>query len=104
MRIEHCHAIDNPQFELEMDAMLGPALVNGNHITALQNGEEIFPAMLEAIRAARTSITFETYIYWSGSIGRAFADALKERAQAGVPVHVMLDWAGSVKMDQSLLD
>ncbi|MEP7186748.1 MAG: phospholipase D-like domain-containing protein [Rhodanobacter sp.] len=103
-QIDHCHTIDDPQFELEMDAMLGPGVLPGNDIRPLQNGEEIFPAMLEAIRGARRSITFETYIYWSGSIGREFADALKERASAGIPVHVMLDWAGSVKMDDQLLD
>lgn len=103
-KISHCHTIDDPQFVLEMDAMLGPALLSGNEILPLQNGEEIFPAMLKAIRGARTSITFETYIYWSGSIGKEFADALVERARAGIPVHVMLDWAGSIKMDGSLVD
>ncbi len=102
--VKHCHAIDDPQFRLEMDAILGPAVLEGNEITALQNGDEIFPAMLEAIRGATRSITFETYIYWSGSIGREFADALKERRMAGVAVHVMLDWAGSEKMDDRLLD
>jgi cardiolipin synthase len=101
--IDHCHAIDDPQFELEMDAMLGPDMLQGNAITALHNGDEIFPAMLAAIRSAQQSITFETYIYWSGTIGREFADALKERQLAGVPVHVMLDWAGSFKMDDGLL-
>jgi cardiolipin synthase A/B len=102
--VTHCHAIGDPQFELEMDAMLGPDMLEGNAITCLQNGDEIFPAMLAAIRSAQLSITFETYIYWSGEIGKAFADALKERAQAGVPVHVMLDWAGSAKMERHLLD
>ena len=102
--VEHCHAIDDPQFRLEMDAILGPVVLEGNEITALQNGDEIFPAMLEAIRGAQRSITFETYIYWSGEIGKAFADALKERRQAGVSVHVMLDWAGSAKMDANVLD
>ncbi|WEN13962.1 phospholipase D-like domain-containing protein [Rhodanobacter sp. AS-Z3] len=102
--VKHCHPIDDPQFKLEMDAMLGPAVLDGNAITALQNGDEIFPAMLQAIRGAKCSITFETYIYWSGDIGKLFADALKERCQAGVAVHVMLDWAGSAKMDGRLLD
>jgi len=102
--IDHCHAIDDPQFELEMDAMLGPDMLQGNAITALQNGDEIFPAMLAAIRAAKHSITFETYIYWTGEIGQEFADALKARQKAGVAVHVMLDWAGSFRMDKSLLD
>jgi cardiolipin synthase len=103
-RVGHCHAVQSPQFRREMDAMLGPDVLAGNRVTALQNGDEIFPAMLEAIHGARQSITFETYIYWAGKIGKAFADALKERAQAGVRVHVMLDWAGSMKMEQRFLD
>lgn len=103
-RVEHCHDIHDPQFRREMDAMLGPDVLEGNDVTLLENGNEIFPAMLEAIRSAQRSITFETYIYWSGDIGKTFADALKERALAGVPVHVMLDWAGSAKMDKRLLD
>lgn len=102
--VEHCHAIDDPQFAREMDAMLGPDVLDGNAITPLQNGDEIFPSMLKAIRGASRSITFETYIYWSGDIGKEFADALKERSMAGVPVHVMLDWAGSEKMERKLLD
>ena len=60
--------------------------------------------MLAAIRSASISITFETYIYWSGDIGRAFADALAERARHGVKVHVLLDWVGSAKMDEQLID
>ena len=50
------------------------------------------------------SITFETYIYWSGDIGREFAEALAERARQGVKVHVLLDWVGSMKMEDSLVD
>ena len=48
--------------------------------------------MLEAVRGAQKSICLETYIYWSGEIGRQFADALAERAKAGVKVHVIIDW------------
>jgi cardiolipin synthase len=69
----------------------------------LENGVEIFPAMLEAIRGAQETICFETYIYWSGDIGREFSDALSERARAGVAVHVLIDWAGSQRMDEKLL-
>jgi cardiolipin synthase len=49
----------------------------------LLNGDEIFPAMLDAIRGAKRTITFETYIYWSGRIGDAFANALAERPAPG---------------------
>jgi cardiolipin synthase len=60
--------------------------------------------MLAAIRGARLTLTFDTYIYWSGGIGREFADALAERARAGVKAHVLIDWVGSLKMDETLLD
>lgn len=92
------------QFRYEMGTLLGPPIVDGNRSRTLVNGAQIFPAMLEAIASARQTITFESYIYWSGDIGKQFADALSERAKAGVKVHVLLDWAGSQKMDASLLD
>ena len=103
-QIEHRYGAADPQFRREMGVLMGPAIVPGNKVVDLQNGVEVFPAMLEAIRSARHSINFETYIYWSGEIGKAFADALSERARAGVPVAVILDWAGSVKMDNALLE
>jgi cardiolipin synthase len=102
--VTHRYAIDDPEFRREMSVMLGPAIVSGNRVTSLQNGDRIFPAMLEAIRGAKASITFETYIYWSGEIGKEFTAALSERAKAGVPVNVIIDWAGSIKMDDALLD
>jgi cardiolipin synthase len=103
-KIEHRYAIAEPQYLREMSVLLGPAVVGGNRVTALQNGAEIFPAMLEAIHGARVSVTFETYIYWSGEIGAKFAEALSERARAGIPVDVTIDWVGSIKMEQELLD
>lgn len=101
--IAHRYTIDDTQFRREMSVMMGPAVLTGNHVTALQNGDAIFPAMLAAIRAAQASITFETFIYWSGEIGRDFAEALSERARTGVHVNVMIDWVGSDKMEAVLL-
>ncbi len=101
--LPHRYSVEDPQFRREMSVMLGPAIIGGNRVVALQNGDEIFPAMLDAIRGAKTSITFETYIYWSGEIGKEFTEALSERARAGIPVNVVIDWAGSVKMDEKLL-
>ena len=102
-KIEHRYAIADPQFRREMSVMLGPSVLPGNHVVDLQNGAEIFPSMLEAIAGAKETITFETYIYWEGEIGKRFADALSERARAGVEVNVTIDWAGSVRMEQALL-
>jgi cardiolipin synthase len=103
-RLEHHYAIDNPQFLRELGTLLGPPIIDGNRVADLENGVEIFPAMLEAIRGARKNINFETYIYWSGKTGRDFADALAERARAGVKVHVLLDWVGSKSLDHALVD
>ena len=103
-RLERLYAIADPQFARSLGVLLGPPILQSNRVQGLLNGEQIFPAMLDAIRRARHSITFETYIYWSGTIGREFADALAERSRAGVPVHVLLDWVGSVPMDEDLLD
>jgi cardiolipin synthase len=102
-RIERLYALDDPRFVQELGVLLGPPFMQGTKVRALLNGDEIFPPMLAAIRSAQVSITFETYIYWSGDIARAFADALSERARQGVKVHVLLDWVGSAKMDQSLI-
>ncbi|HYW57446.1 MAG TPA: phospholipase D-like domain-containing protein [Polaromonas sp.] len=93
----------DPQFQRAMGTLLGPGIVGGNRVQELLNGDQIFPSMLAAIRGAQKSITFETYIYWSGDIGREFATALAERAKAGVKVHVLLDWVGSAKIDDSFL-
>jgi len=99
----HRFAVEDPQFLRSMGELLGPAILPGNRITALQNGDQIFPAMLEAIRGARESIAFETYIYWSGDIGQQFSDALCERAKAGVKTHVLLDWLGTDKIDAKFI-
>jgi len=100
----HRHGIEDPEFKREMSVLLGPTILPGNRVQVLNNGQEIFPAMLEAIHAAKYTITFETYIYWSGEIGREFSDALSDRAREGVEVNVTIDWGGSLKMDQSLLE
>ncbi|MET0281999.1 MAG: phospholipase D-like domain-containing protein [Steroidobacteraceae bacterium] len=99
----HRYAIRSEEYRREMSVLLGPTVVGGNAVQELQNGVEIFPAMLDAISGATTSVNFETYIYWSGEIGERFTAALIERARAGVPVKVTVDWAGSIKMDAELL-
>ena len=103
-RIDAFYPVEDPQFVHVMGALLGPPVTPGNRYDVLLNGDGIFPAMLGAIRAAGHTICFETYIYWSGSIGDAFADALSERARAGIAVHVLLDWVGSNRVSDHVLD
>ncbi|WP_322101717.1 cardiolipin synthase [Paraburkholderia sp. J41] len=102
-KIERLYASDDPQFQRSMGLLLGPPVVGGNRFDVLINGDEIFPSMLEGIRAAGHTITFETFIYWSGGIGEKIATALSDQARAGVAVHVLLDWVGSSKMDKRYL-
>src|SRR5688572_7633923 len=73
-RVESLYGVDDPQFVRTMGHLLGPPLVDGNRVEALVNGDRIFPAMLEAIRAARRTIGFETFIYWKGEVGRQFTE------------------------------
>jgi cardiolipin synthase A/B len=101
--IQHLYAADDPQFLRSMGLLVGPSILGGNKTTELLNGDRIFPAMLEAIHSAQKTILFETYIYWSGDIGTQFANALAERARAGVKVHVLMDWVGSAKVDDAIL-
>lgn len=98
------YKIESPQFSRSVSALLGPPLIANNDVKMLMNGNEIFPAMLKAIKNAKETITFETFIYWADTIGEEFADCLSERSRAGVKVHVLLDWLGSVKMETKQLD
>jgi cardiolipin synthase len=103
-QVQHEYDAADPQFLRAMGVLLGPALVGNNRVDTLLNGQQIFSSMLQAIGSAKKTITFETYIYWSGDIGKTFARALSERARSGVKVHVLLDAVGSQKLDQDSLN
>jgi cardiolipin synthase len=101
--ISSSYGVEDEAFARRVSTLFGPALTDGNRVEPLENGAEIFPAMLEAIRGARHSITFETYIYWSGRVGTSFAEAVADRARAGVKAHVILDAVGAGKIDDKAL-
>lgn len=100
---QHRYAVQDPQFLASISASLGAGVVEGNAVEELLNGSQIFPAMLQAIRDASGTITLESYIFWPGSVGEAFAEALAERARHGVKVHVLLDWVGT-RVEDALLE
>jgi cardiolipin synthase len=97
-KLDDGYSIADPQFVNTVSSLLGPPLIAGNEVATLINGDEIFPAMLDAIASAQKTITFETYVYWSGPVGKRFADALSERAKAGVKVHALIDWVGAAQI------
>jgi cardiolipin synthase len=87
-----------------LEQATGQPFIGGNHVRVLQNGSEIFPPMLDAIRRAEHRIDFATYVYWTGDIARAFATALSARARSGVRVRVLLDSFGAKRMRSQLLE
>jgi cardiolipin synthase len=78
---------------------VGSSYRAGNQLVVLQNGDEIFGAMLQAVRDAKTSIEFLTYVYWHSDIANAFANILCERARAGVKVRLLVDAVGGATMN-----
>jgi len=81
----------------------GVPFIRNNNVTILNNGDEFYPAMLDAIANAKSTITMETYIYWSGDVGRRFAEAMAERARSGVQVKLLLDAFGSLSIGKQIL-
>lgn len=67
----------------------------GNRIEPLQNGDAAYPAMLEAIRKARTSVALATYIFDMDRAGQAFVEELSAAVQRGVQVRVLIDRVGA---------
>ena len=105
---QHYSVIGNPDpatedFVRAIEAITGTPHSDGNRIDLLFNGDQIFPAMLDAIRSATATINFLTYVYWRGDIGTAFADAIAERARAGVRCNVLLDAIGAQPIDPSMI-
>ncbi|KAF4407860.1 cardiolipin synthase B [Streptomyces lycii] len=87
-----------------LERLIGIAATEGNAVHPLRNGDEIFPAMLDAIRGAGHTVDMMTFVYWRGDIARRFAEALSERARNGVRVRLLLDGFGSRPIEQDLLD
>ncbi|GES31485.1 phospholipase D-like domain-containing protein [Streptomyces angustmyceticus] len=87
-----------------LERLIGIAATEGNALVPLRNGDEIFPAMLEAIGSARHTVDLMTFVYWRGDIARQFAEALSERARAGVRVRLLLDGFGSRLIEKDQLE
>ena len=100
---EDAPAPGTPEFARLLGSISGSWVTEGNRVRVLHNGGRTFPAMLEAIRSATTTIDLSSYIYWPGEVESQFTEALSERAQAGVDVNVVLDGWGSAKAGPTLV-
>ena len=94
-------SVDDPAAAEYLAALVAADLVEGNTYDVLANGDNVFPAMLEAIAGARERISFETYVYEKGRISDQFTDALEQAARRGVTVNIILDAIGTAGMDAS---
>lgn len=92
------------QFLRAFAAMVSDELRSGNHVELFQNGDEIFPPMLEAIARAQSSVHFSTYVYDAGRIPDVFATAFAAAAQRGVEVRVVIDRDGAKKIQRSRIE
>jgi cardiolipin synthase len=87
--------IESDEFLCILEAITDAKVNHGNRIEVLTNGEVYYEAELEAIRAARSSINLEAYIFQKGEVTKRFVEALTERARDGVEVRLTLDAIGS---------
>jgi cardiolipin synthase len=86
-----------------LEGVIGVPATEGNLVDVLVNGDQIFPAMLEAIGEAQRTIDLLTFVYWRGGIGTRFAEALSDKAGSGVRVRVLLDAWGASSIDPDLV-
>ena len=91
------------RYRRALEGLLGVPATEGNVVEVLRNGDQIFPAMLGAIRDATQTIDFATYVYWTGDIAQEFSAVLSERARAGVRVRILLDAVGAQTMRRELV-
>ncbi len=104
LRIRSDVAASDPQHAAYIAALVGADLTRGNRYDVLTNGDQIFPAMLEAIAEARTRIVFETYIYDSGDIAGQFTGLLESAAHRGVTCRIVVDAVGSSGMESGHIE
>jgi cardiolipin synthase len=97
-------SISDPAFQPSLEAFSGAPIIGDNRVEILLNGEETFPAMLNAIRAAQSTVTFEAYIFREGKVADQIVDALVERCGAGVRVAILLDAHGSANFPDRYVD
>ncbi len=91
---DHPSAVEDDAFRRSLDAF-GNAMVGGNRVEILNNGDAIFSAMTETIRNAKVTVDLESYIFKNDKAGEIVAEALMAAARRGVEVRVMVDATGS---------
>jgi cardiolipin synthase len=94
LQIESPVAATDPRFADYLASLVGAPVEPGDDYVVLRNGDEVFPAMLDAIRNAQRRISFESFIYEDGVAGDPFTMELAAAARRGVTVRIVLDAVG----------
>lgn len=92
------------EFRTTMAGATGMPVIAGNDVEIFNNGDQFYPAMLEAIESARVSVTMEQYIFWDGEVAARFAEAFAMKAREGVPVKLLLDAIGSANLGSEIFE
>jgi cardiolipin synthase len=95
LRIESPVAARDARFAAYVASLVGAPVEPGDRYEVLRNGDQAFPAMLDAIAKARSRISFESFIYEDGEVGDRFTEALVAAANRGVTVRIVLDAFGA---------
>ena len=98
--LEHTDAAGSRAFLDTMAGLTGVTFQPGNRLDLLNNGDEFYPAMLEAIGRAQRSVCIEQYIFWAGTTADEFCAVLADRARHGVSVKILLDAVGSATLGE----
>ena len=76
----------------------------GNRIELLENGEQFFPRVFDAIRKARREVIVETFILFEDRVGLQLHAAMREAAQRGVKIDLMIDGFGSPDLSREFIE
>jgi cardiolipin synthase len=95
--------VSSVEFKQDMEEEVLSGWRDENHVETLVNGEEYFPAMLEAINSAEETITFETFVVVNAFVTYDLVMALRKKAMEGVKVHFIIDGIGSKRLDERYL-
>jgi cardiolipin synthase len=101
LRVDSPVEASDPRFPDYLASLIGAPVEQGDAYTVLHNGDEAFPAMLGAIDAATTRVSFESYVFSDGEIADRFVEALANAARRGVHVRVVIDPIGSKLKSES---
>jgi cardiolipin synthase len=104
LKLRSAVAADDPRAAAYLSALVGADVSKGNSYDVLVNGDQVYPAMLEAIEGAQRRISLETYVYENGTIADRFTEALERAARRGILVNIVVDSVGAKDMDDEHIE